>query len=201
MCFHLVVNVIVILLLAGAAHANKPQPGGPAPAERREERPRPEPEDPARQRYVASVEARGKADLLRATYESAHKPGPVAEKDQKQFEEVVQAYRAAIDIDPRSEIAGYCRQRLAGAYTYTQDFEAALRIFIEAVNVATGPDEQIKACVGAAYHCLQAMHQPEQALRWFRRAEALLNKIEDDAERTKWRLAIEQGTQRCTPAP
>lgn len=198
MRFNLGLAFSVIFVLPGAVHANKPQPGGPAPAERREERPRPEPEDPARQRYVAAVEARGKADRLRAAYESAHKPGPVAQNDQKQFEEVVQAYRAAIEIDPRSEIAGYCRQRLAGAYTYTGDFEAALRILVEAVNVAAGADEQIKACVGAGYHCLQAMHQPEQALRWFRRAQALLDKIEDDAERTKWQLAIEQGVQRCS---
>src|SRR5207248_8213914 len=121
------------------------------------------------------------------------KPGPVPKELGERFDEIVRAYRAAIEIDPRGEVATYCRQCLAGSYTYAQNFDAAMRVHVEAVNVAAGALEQVKACHGAGYHCLQAMHKPAEALRWFRRAEALIEKIEGPQERAKWRAAIAQG--------
>jgi hypothetical protein len=156
-----------------------------------------EPEDPARKRIVDSQNARDKADLLRAKYEAEVKPGPVPKGLRERFDEIVRAYRAAIDIDPRGEVATYCRQALAGAYTYAQDFDAAMRVHVEAVNVASGALEQVRACHGAGYHCLQAMHKPAEALRWFGRAEALIEKIEDPQERAKWRAATGEGIARC----
>lgn len=179
----------------GEPPAPKPNPG-PEPAERRET-PKPEPDDPAHKRYSDSVDARDKADLMRADYEKLHKPGPVKENDTRQFEKIVEAYRAAIEIDPRSEVATYCRQRLAGAYIYTGDFDAGLRILIEAVNSAAGPLDQIKACHGVAYHYLQAMHKPAEALRWFKRAETSLDKLTDADEKAKWQVATMQGITRC----
>jgi tetratricopeptide (TPR) repeat protein len=173
----------------------KPNPG-PGPVVR-DESPKPEPESPAHKRYSDSVNARDQADLMRAAYEKEHKPGTVPEDAAKQFEKLVEAYRAAIDIDPRGEVATYCRQRLSGAYTYTGDYDAGLRILIEAVNVAAGPLDQIRACHGAGYHCLQAMHQPGAALRWFKRAEAQLDKLADPDEKAKWQTATAQGIARC----
>ena len=140
---------LVCLALTMATWANEPQPAkpaaGPAAADRPATPPKPAPEDPAQRRYSASVTARDKADRMRGRYEADHKPGPVPAAAAKQFDEIVQAYLAAIETDPVGEVATYCRQCLAGAYTFTGDFDAALRIHIAAVNVATGPLEQIKA--------------------------------------------------------
>lgn len=141
--------VVSAPLLANEPPSPKPNPG-PEPAERREA-PKPDPKDPVHKRYSDSVNARDKADLMRAAYEKEHKPGPVPEDASKQFEKMVEAYRAAIDIDPRGEAATYCRQRLSGAYTYTGDYDAGLRILVEAVNIAAGPLDQIKACVSATF--------------------------------------------------
>jgi len=179
----------------GEPPSPKPNPG-PEPAEGRE-KPKSDVEDPLHKRYSDSVDARDKADLMRADYEKLHKPGPVKESDTKQFDKIVGAYRAAIEIDPRGEVATYCRQRLAGAYIYTGDFDAGLRILIEAVNIAAGPLDQIRACHGVAYHYLQAMHKPAEALRWFKRAETSLDKLTDPDEKAKWQVATLQGITRC----
>ena len=181
--------------------ANGPEPakpkGGPAAGDGIKPAAKSEPEDPGRRRMIDSQNARDKADLLRAKFEAEVKPGPVPKESAKRFDEIVAAYRAAIEIDPRGEVATSCRQRLAGAYTYVQEFEAALRVHVEAVNVAAGALEQVKSCHGAGYHCLQAMHRPADALRWFRRAEALIEKIGDEQERAKWGVATAQGIARC----
>jgi tetratricopeptide (TPR) repeat protein len=175
--------------------AVKPDPG-PAVNDR-PATPKAEPEDPAHKRYSDSVDARDKADLMRADYEKSHKPGPVAEADTKQFEKIIAAYRAAIEIDPRSEVATYCRARIAGAYTYTGDFESAQRVLIEAVNIAKGPLDQIRACHEVALHELQARHKPAEALRWYNRAAAQLDKLADPDEKAKWQFATQQGIERC----
>lgn len=199
-----IIGAIALAGLIGVAPvmlANGPEPAkpkdGPAAINGVKPPANSEPEDPVRKRIVDSQNARDKADLLRARYEAEVKPGPVPKEFGKRFDEVVGAYRAAIDIDPRGEVATYCRQALAGAYTYAQDFDAAMRVHVEAVNVASGALEQVRACHGAGYHCLQAMHKAAEALRWFGRAEALIEKIEDPQERAKWRAATGEGIARC----
>jgi tetratricopeptide (TPR) repeat protein len=192
-----IIVLIGVMWMTVTAAAKGPEPAKPKAGDGGGSPAKTEPEDPARRRIVDSQNARDKADLLRAKYEAEVKPGPVPKELRERFDEIVRAYRAAIDIDPRGEVATYCRQRLAGAYTYAQDFDAALRVHVEAVNVAAGALEQVRACHGAGYHCLQAMHRPAEALRWFRRAEALIEKIEDPEERAKWRVATAEGVGRC----
>jgi tetratricopeptide (TPR) repeat protein len=193
---------LLVLGVAGVLGAG-PQVGKPAPGPGAAQQPAvageraPDPAEAANRRAAQAQEARDRADRLRAKYEAAHRPGPVAEGSTKEFDQVVSAYRDAIDVDPRGEVATYCRQCLAGAYTYTQDFEAALRVHVEAVNVAAGALEQVKACHGAGYHCLQAMHDPVAALKWFKRAQAHLEKIEDPQERAKYATACAEGIARC----
>lgn len=198
---------LAAILLATAATCGRAEPPppavkpapGPAPAERTD--PPPPKTDPAEEaagrRRNQAIEARDHADRLRATFESAHRPGHMSEAATKDFNAVVQAYRAAIDVDPRGEIATYCRQRLAGAYTYAGDFEAGLRVHVEAANAATGAAERVRACQDAGYHCLQAMHDPAGAMKWFERARVHLAKIEDPAERAKWAAASDQAVARC----
>lgn len=191
------------LVLTCAALANKPPSNaGPAPADPPpvpKQRPTP---TPAEARASRQIDARDKADLLRARYESTHKPGPVPDASAaEQFAQIVEAFRTAIDLDPSGPVATYCRQRLAGAYTYTGEFDAGMRFLIEAVNVAATPSDQISACHDAAYHALQAMHKPDEALRWFKRAESTLTQIENPEDRAKWQTAIAQGIARCDPQP
>lgn len=197
----LMVAALVLFGSAARLLANEPpsavKPNAGPAVNDRPATPRPEPEDPAHKRYSDSVDARDKADLMRADYEKHHKPGPVTEADTKQFEKIVEAYRAAIEIDPRSEVATYCRARIAGAYTYTVDFESAQRVLIEAVNIAKGPLEQIKACHEVALHALQALHKPAEALRWYNRAAAQIEKLTDPDEKAKWQVATAQGIERC----
>jgi tetratricopeptide (TPR) repeat protein len=154
-------------------------------------------EEAAHQAYSERVEARNRADLMRAAYEKANRPGATPEGAVKQFEEVVAAYRAAIDLGPTSAEATDCRVRLAGAYMYTGAFDAATRVMQEAVNVAAGPREQVVACHAMGMHQLQALHRPGEALRWFDRAQQQVPKIEDDNERAKWAAAVAQGITRC----
>jgi tetratricopeptide (TPR) repeat protein len=190
---------------SAAASAAGPEPATRKPADgpgAREAPPREKTEaekaeEAAHQAYSARVEARDRADLMRAAYEKANRPGPTPEGAVKQFEEVVAAYRAAIDLGPTSAEATDCRMRLAGAYMYTGAFDAATRVMQETVNVAAGPREQVAACHGMGMHQLQALHRPAEALRWFERARRLVPKIEDDDERAKWAVAVAQGIARC----
>jgi hypothetical protein len=194
------IALILAAVAALAALAEKPAPPvGPAPATVRPKPPAVEPEDAGRRRVVESQQLRDRADLMRAEFERVHRPGGggAATADPAAFEQIVAAYRAAIDRDPRGEVGTYCRQRLAGAYTYVGDFDAGLRVLTEAVNAAVGPADQVAACHGAALHCLQALHRPADALRWFNRAAAMIPKIENDELRAKWAVATTQGIARC----
>jgi len=195
-----VLVTLAAITLALPCFANEPQPtkpnAGPAAVDR-PATPKEDPEAAAHKRHSDVVNAQDKADRLRAKYEKDHKPGPIPEGADKQFEEVLEAYRTAIDIDPRDELANYCRLRLSGAYTYTGDYEAGLRVLTEAVNVAASPKEQIQACNEVAYHLLQAMHKPADALRWFRRSESLIAKLTDNQEKSKWQAATSEGIARC----
>ena len=153
--------------------------------------------DVEHQRYSERVEARDRADLMRAAFEKEHKAGKTPEGDRaKAFEAIVKAYRAAIDLDPRGEIGTACRLRLAGAYTYIGEFGSAARVMEETVNVAAGAKEQVLACHALGMHYLQAMHKPAEALPWFRRAEVSVGKIEDEQERAKWAAAVAEGVAR-----
>jgi tetratricopeptide (TPR) repeat protein len=172
-------------------------PSGAEPAPVAPKQTQPEPLAPDQQRIVDSQIARDKADRMRGDFEAHHKPGPAPQEANKQFNDIVEAFRAAIDIDPSGEVATYCRLRLSGAYTYTGDFNAALRILEEAVNAAVGIKDRVQACQEAANFCLQAMHKPADALRWFKRAEVLIPKIDDPNEQAKWLAANTEGTARC----
>ena len=175
--------------------ANKPAPG-PAPGAAKQQ-PKAEPDDPDRRRVVEAQHLRDDADLSRAAYEKSNRPGPVPEKAKKQFDEIVAKYRAAINHDPYGPVATYCRQRLAGAYNYTHDFAAGLRVLTEAVTLASTPVELVEADHAAGLQCLQAMHKPGEALKWFERAHTQLKEIHDDEQRAKWTTAVDQCIARC----
>jgi tetratricopeptide (TPR) repeat protein len=187
----------------GPAPAVKPE-GRPVTPKGEDKPPAPKqetPEEAAHRAYSARIDARDKADLMRSAYEKANRPGPPPDAALKQFEDIVAAYRAAIDLEPRSPESTYCRYRLAGAYMYVGQRESAMRVMQEAVNVAATPTQQLEACHEIGLHQLQALHKPDEALRWFRRAETLLDKVEEPQLRAKWTLAIAQGIERCEPPP
>src|SRR5436190_6768433 len=190
-------TLLIALLSTTPAFANKPipPPTGPKPASEKPDAPKakPQPVDPERQRVVESQQLRDEADLLRAKYEKDHKGGPPKPEGKKQFEAVVASYRAAIEKDPVGANATYCRQCLAGAYTYAGDREAGLRVLVEAVQFANAPMQEAEACFSAGLHCLQAMHKPADALGWFRRADGILARIEEREMRAKWNAAISNG--------
>src|SRR6266550_6456713 len=108
------IGIAPVMLLANGPEPAKPK-DGPAAGNVVKPPAKSEPDDPARKRIVDSQNARDKADLLRAKYEAEVKPGPAPKELGERFDEIVRAYRAAIDIDPRGEVATYCRQCLAGA--------------------------------------------------------------------------------------
>src|SRR6516162_5066394 len=79
--------------------------------------------------YSEAVDARNRADRLRADFQkrvppfSRRKPGDTApavqaEEVTKEIGEVAQAYQAAINKYPHTEIAAYCAMRLSGTYQY-----------------------------------------------------------------------------------
>jgi tetratricopeptide (TPR) repeat protein len=188
---------LIVAVWAGVAVAEKPAPPvGPGPAGVGPAARVVDPEEAEHRRVSEAMDLEGRADLMRAEYERAHRPGGGI-ADPAMFEKVVAAYRAAIDRDPRGGVGTYCRQRLAGAYTYVGDFDGGLRILTEAVNAAVGPADQVVACHGVALHCLQAMHRPAEAIRWYNRAASMIPKIEDEQARAKWAVATAQGVARC----
>jgi hypothetical protein len=188
--------VLTCLLGTLSVRANKPAPGPVAGAARQQPKPAP-PDDPDRRRLIEAQHLRDEADLLRAAYERSNHPGPVPEKAKKEFDALVSKYRTAIDHDPYGPVATYCRQRLAGAYNYTGDFAAGLRVLMEAVTLASTPVELVEADHAAGLQCLQAMHKPGEALQWFERAHAQLKEIHDDEQRAKWTTAVDQCIARC----
>src|SRR5437763_6565082 len=113
-----IIVLAAVTCITAATAAKGPEPAEPKGREAATPPPKTEPEDPARRRMIDSQIARDKADRLRAKYEGEVKPGPVPKELGERFDEIVRAYRAAIEIDPRGEVATYCRQCLAGAYTY-----------------------------------------------------------------------------------
>src|SRR5207237_10532086 len=124
-------RIIVLAAVTGMAlkmAAKGPEPAEPKGREAVTPPPKAEPEDPARRRMIDSQNARDKADRLRAKYEAEVKHGPVPKEMGERFDEIVRAYRAAIEIDPRGEVATYCRQCLAGAYSYATNLDAARRV-------------------------------------------------------------------------
>lgn len=211
---------LLLILLAGAlARAdappaaeppagNKPQPGvmppgGPAAgkgeneAELRARLARQQAEAEESRRRAEIANASGQADRMRAAFEAARRPGPLARADEPAFEAVVAAYRRAIGLDPAGETGAYCRLRLAGAYVYVGQREQAVRIMQEAVNIAPGPRQRVEALITLALHHLQAEHDPAEALVWARRAQASLPDFREPDERTKWETAISQTVARC----
>jgi tetratricopeptide (TPR) repeat protein len=190
--------VLFLACLLGTfpARANKPAPGPAVAAEKQQPKPAP-PDDPDRRRVVEAQHLRDDADLARAAYEKSNRPGPVPDKAKQQFDEIVTKYRTAINHDPYGPVATYCRQRLAGAYNYTGDFAAGLRVLTEAVTLASTPLELVEADHAVGLQCLQAMHKPGEALNWFQRAHAQLKEIHDDGQRAKWTTAVDQGIARC----
>jgi hypothetical protein len=186
---------LVCLLGTLPVRANKPAPGPAAGDAKQQPKPAP-PEDPDRRRVIEAQHLRDEADLLRAAYEKSNRPGPVPEKAKKEFDVIVTKYRTAINHDPYGPVATYCRQRLAGAYNYTGDFAAGLRVLTEAVTLASTPAELVEADHAAGLQCLQAMHKPGEALKWFERAHTQLKDISDEQQRAKWTTAVDQGIAR-----
>jgi tetratricopeptide (TPR) repeat protein len=200
----LVVLVAVVGLVLAPAGRAEPPPG-PKPREGTAPAPRVDPERAAREaaekaahrRHSERVEARDRADRMRAEFEKTYKAGKVPPAAAADFEKVVAAYRAAIDLQPSGEHATSCRQRLAGAYIYTGDFAAGTRVLEEAVNAAAGAKDRAEACYSLGLHHLQALHKPADALPWLRRAARIVETIDDPQERTKWETAIAEAVGRC----
>ena len=147
-------------------------------------------------------QARDRADLLRAAYEAANKPGPVPQEAQAGFDEMIEAYRQAIGRTASSpdvaKIVVYCHLRLAGAYQYAGQFPKAVETCKKAAEAFAGSPPEIDACFNLGLIYLQAMHQPREALPWFKRARELAGAFLQDAdEKAKWLAATEETIGRC----
>lgn len=149
------------------------------------------------QAHVAREQARERGDLARAAFEKAHRPGPVAEKDRGAFEAVVAEYKQAIALDPNGEIGSYCRQRLAGAYTYVGNFDEAGRILADALAKARGAADQVTALQSLALHELQTRHRPGDALPWARAMQTAAETFTDPSMQAKWHAASAELITRC----
>jgi len=202
-------TIALCLLIASPASAegprvNKPLPGvgggnvDPAQAAREQARRNKEAAEQAEhQAHIAREQARERGDLARAAFEKAHRPGPVAEKDRGAFEAAVGEYKQAIALDPDGEIGSYCRQRLAGAYTYVGNFDEAGHVLADAVTKARGAEDQIRALQSLALHELQARHRPAEALPWARAMQTAAETFTDPSMQAKWRAAAAEMVAQC----
>jgi hypothetical protein len=193
-------------LCAGIAAANGEPPAGPAVADGGAEVQRKAAADAAeaergRARNEA-LEARNQADLSRAAYESANKPGPVPDQAMAAFDHVVWAYDKAIDRPLASpeviEVGAYCHLRLAGAYQYVQKCDKAVEQCKKAAQVSAGTPQEVDATYSVGLVYLQAMHDPKEALTWMMRAQGLAQTtLAGSPEQAKWVAATGEGIQRC----
>jgi tetratricopeptide (TPR) repeat protein len=155
-----------------------------------------------RQPLIDAQNARDHADRLRAGYESAHKPGPVAKEAREAFDEVVAAYAQAIDRSTASpeiaDVAMYCHLRLAGAYQYAQQFDKAIEQAQKAAKAFAGSPREIEAVYSVGLIYLQAVHDPKSAITWLKRAHELAQSAQQEPElRAKWLTATAEAMERC----
>jgi tetratricopeptide (TPR) repeat protein len=206
-----VVVAVALCILTTTARAEPPSakpPSGPAAkvAEDNQAKAAAREEEERRQRQplIDAENARDHADRLRAGYERAHEPGPVAKEASDAFDEVIAAYGQAIDRSTASpEIADvvlYCHLRLAGAYQYTQQFDKAIECAQKAAKAFAGSPREIEAVYGVGLIYLQAMHDPKSATTWLKRAHELAQSVQQQQEpeaRAKWLTATAEAMERC----
>jgi len=159
------------------------------------------------QNRIAANQARNKADLLQADYNSKNRPGPP--KDIKAWARVILAYKDAIEKFPVTEIAAYCRVRLSGFYQYTNDYDRKIRELAEVGRIFEGTNHQAKVYIEIGLTYLQGHHNPAKAIPWFQAVPEILTlALSDDAatddekaklaaERLKWSTVLSQQLQRC----
>jgi tetratricopeptide (TPR) repeat protein len=157
-----------------------------------------------RQPLIDAQNARDHADRLRAGYERAHKPGPVAKEANEAFDEVIAAYGQAIDRSATAspelaDVVLYCHLRLAGAYQYTQQFDKAIEQAQKAAKAFAGSPREIEAVYNVGLIYLQAVHDPKSAMTWLKRAHELAQSMENEQPeaRAKWLTATAEATERC----
>jgi tetratricopeptide (TPR) repeat protein len=201
---------LTTLALSSAAAANGPEPAKPLdrpPANATDEqstRQTPKNDlDMDRQRLIDAERARDNADLLRASYESTNKAGPIPKESKEKFERLIAAYAEAIDRPiPTQEIAQvvlYSHLRLIGAYQYTQQFAKALAQAKKAAKEFAGAPQELEAVYNLGLIHLQALHDPKSALESFQRAHDLAaTTIHDPDEQSKWLSATADAIQRCS---
>jgi hypothetical protein len=201
-------RAVLILSLCVPAIAEPPKPNvGPAPApvpdgDAKRRAALREAEEERQNRPVREAQAaRDAADLLRADYERANKPGPVPEKSRGTFDAVVAAYKYAVERDvvhpDVAKVVAYSFQRLGGAYTYTHQPDKALEILKAAARKFADQPQEMELLLAVGLCHLQSLHQPAQALPWFKQAQALAANVPDPQERTKWLTAAGQAIARC----
>lgn len=197
---------MIAALWIGTAAANGEPPGGPAAKDAGPEAQPKTAADKAQEDRDRSLNevlaARDQADLTRASYERANKPGPVPTEAKEAFEQEVAAYAKAIDRPLASpeviKVVAYCHLRLAGAYQYVQQFDKAIEQGKMAARVSAGTAQEVDATYAVGLIYLQAMHDRKQALTWFKRTQTLAQSIlPDPSEQAKWQAATGDVIRQC----